>query len=406
MDKYETTPNVLNISETCAASVSINDLIALSENKNAPHPLDSAMTLTYGPIRGSDKLRQRLAALYSVRTPTPLPYENILTTAGAIQANFLVLYKLLTRGDHVICMYPTYQQLYSIPESLGCEVSLWKLKEGKGWQPNVDQLQDLVKSNTKMIIINNPNNPTGAVIPKSTLKAIIEFAREKGVTVLSDEVYRPLFHGIGPGDDEYPPSMLNLGYDNVIVTGSMSKAYSLAGIRLGWVASRSRDLVEAISSARDYATISVSQLDDAVAAYALGPDVLHSLLARNIQLAKTNVDILEKFIDRFDDYVSWTKPKAGSTAFIKFSRDGEAVDDVALCRHVLKKVNVMLVPGSRCFGKYTHAEGENFKGYVRLGYVCHTAVLEEALEKLGQYLKTEFKSLEDFGKLNLEEQEP
>ncbi len=393
MDKYETTPGVINISETCAASVSVNELQDLCEDKSMPSPLDPELCLTYGPIRGSDKLRQRLADLYSVRTASPLPKENVLITAGAIQANFLSLYKLVRKGDHVVCMYPTYQQLYTVPTSLGAEVSLWKLKESKDYVPQIEDLESLIRPNTKMIIVNNPNNPTGAIIPKSILKSIIEIARKHDLLILSDEVYRPLFHGISPADAEYPPSMLSLGYEKTIVTGSMSKAYSLAGIRVGWVASRSPEIVEQLASARDYTTISVSQLDDAVASYALDANVLHALLARNIQLAKTNVELLEKFVDGHRRNVVWVKPRAGTTAWIQFLHRGDPVDDVELCKDVLEKTKVMMVPGSRAFGLATTAglegeqAGEEFRGFVRLGYVCHTEVLQEALKRLGGYLE-------------------
>ncbi|KFY12679.1 hypothetical protein V492_03735 [Pseudogymnoascus sp. VKM F-4246] len=386
MDKYETTPDVLNIAETCAASVSIDELVALCENKNAPGPLDTSVTLTYGAIRGSDKLRQRLAGLYSVRAASPMSQESILITPGAIAANFLVLYKLIGPGDHVICMYPTYQQLYSVPESLGAEVSLWKLRQEKNYVPDVAELESLVKPNTKLIIINNPNNPTGAVVRKSVLQAIVAFARERDIPILSDEVYRPLFHGISPVDDEYPPSLVSMGYDKAIVTGSMSKAYSLAGIRTGWIACRNTEIIEALASARDYTTISVSQLDDQVASYALSADVIHALLSRNIQLAKTNVALVEKFVNDHSSVCSWVKPLAGTTAFIQFKKNGEPVDDVAFCLDVLEKTKAMILPGSKGFG---HERGFEYKGYVRIGYVCHTAVLKEALERMSKYIAEE-----------------
>lgn len=153
MDKYETTAKY-NIAETCCASISVDDLCAISDDKES-NPLTQLQStkLTYGAIRGSDKLRTTLSNLYSARAPTVLPKDNILITAGAIQANFLLLYTLIGPGDHVICHYPTYQQLYSIPESLGAEVSLWKSKETDGWQLDLDELKSLIRPNTKMIII-------------------------------------------------------------------------------------------------------------------------------------------------------------------------------------------------------------------------------------------------------------
>jgi aspartate/methionine/tyrosine aminotransferase len=380
MDEYENTPGVLNVAETCAASVSIDDLVALCEDPNTEPPLKTSTKMTYGPIRGSPTLRQRLASLYSVRTSSPLPLENILITPGAIAANFLLLYTLIGPGDHVVCMYPTYQQLYAVPASLGAEVSLWKLQAEKKFVLDLDDLKSLVKENTKMIIVNNPNNPTGYTIPKSVLQGLVEFARERDIIILSDEVYRPLFHGVSPTEAEFPPSMMSMGYDRTIVTGSMSKAYSLAGIRIGWIASRDRFIIEAISAARDYTTISVSQLDDQVASYALSQSVIHSLLARNIQLAKTNLALLEAFVNQHSFACSWVKPTGGTTAFVRFEKEGQPVDDVQFSIDVINNIKVMFAPGSRCFG-------EEFTGYVRIGFCAETEVLRESLDRLGAYVR-------------------
>ncbi|KAI9051907.1 hypothetical protein LZ554_004163 [Drepanopeziza brunnea f. sp. 'monogermtubi'] len=380
MDKYETTLGVLNIAETCAASISIDTLVSLCEDPNIPHPLNTSTKLTYGSIRGSQALRERLASLYSVRATNPLPAENILITPGAISANFLLLYTLLGPGDHVICEHPTYQQLYDVPKSLGAEVSLWKLRRGQKFIPDLEDLKELVKDNTKMIIINNPNNPTGSTTPKSVLRGLVDFAKERDIMILCDEVYRPLFHSISPADPEFPPSIVSLGYAKAISTGSMSKAYSLAGIRVGWIACRDRSIVEAIASARDYTTISVSQLDDQVATYALSQSVLHALLGRNLKLAKTNVAMLEKFIDRWSDVCSWVRPTSGTTALVKFEKDGKPVEDVQFCLDVLESTKVMFLPASKCFSA-------EFKGYVRIGFVCETAVLEEALKQLTLYVR-------------------
>lgn len=380
MDKYELTPGVLNIAETCAASISIDDLVNLSEDPNLPPPVSTSTKLTYGHIRGSPALRERLASLYSARTASPLSSESILLTRGAIEANFLLLYALIGPGDHVVCVHPTYQQLYSVPQSLGAEVSLWKLHKEKKYVPDLEELKGLVKDNTKMIIINNPNNPTGATIPKSVLQGLIDFAKEKNIIILSDEVYRPLFHGISVVDAEFPPSMISMPYEKIIVTGSLSKVYSLAGIRVGWIACKDKAIVEAIAEARHYTTISVSQLDDQVASFALSPSVIHALLARNIKLARTNVALLEAFVNEHSSNASWVKPTGGSTAFIKFESKREPVEDVQFCVDVIEKTKVMFVPGSKCFG-------EEYKGYVRIGFVCETEVLKESLQKLGGYVR-------------------
>lgn len=151
MDTHEVTAKY-NIAETCCASVSVDYLQNLSEDKSSK-PLDLSTQLTYGPIRGSERLRGTLANLYSAKTPSPLPSDNVLITAGAIQANFLLLYSLVGPGDHVICHYPTYQQLYSVPESLGADVSLWKSKESDGWALDTNELKELIRPNTKLIIL-------------------------------------------------------------------------------------------------------------------------------------------------------------------------------------------------------------------------------------------------------------
>ena len=152
MDKYETTPGVINTAETCVASISIDELTSLSEDKDIKI-LDFSRPLTYGAIRGSDQLRQQVANLVSTGASAPLPTENVLITQGAIGANFLLLYTLIGPGDHVVCVYPTYEQLYAVPEHLGAEVSLWKLRPENGYVPDVSDLESLVRSNTKVGLI-------------------------------------------------------------------------------------------------------------------------------------------------------------------------------------------------------------------------------------------------------------
>lgn len=396
MDAYENDCSH-NIAETCAASISIDQLRELSADKERDI-FDTSKPLTYGAIRGSDSLRNNLARLYSAKTTNPLPAENILTTPGAIQANYLLAYSLLGPGDHVICHYPTCilpfgenkhacanylfadQSLYEIPKQLGAEVDLWKAKPEDNWVPSIDELKTLIRPNTKVIIINNPNNPTGAVLKKSFLQQLIDVASEHDIIIHADEVYRPLFHSINPLDSEFPPSILSMGYGKVVATGSMSKAYAMAGIRVGWIASRDSSIIETVAEARHYTTISVSYFDEAIAAFALDQSTVHSLLARNIGLAKTNIELLERFVTKNDDECEWVRPVAGTTAFLKFHREGKPVDSVDFCRKLLKKTGVLFVPGSLCFG-------EEYKGYVRVGFVNHTDLIKEGLDKATQFIR-------------------
>jgi len=198
---------------------------------------------------------------------------------------------------------------------------------------------------------------------------------------MSDEVYAPLFHSLAPSEQP-PPSILSLGYTKTVATGSMSKAFSLAGIRLGWIASRDSSLIEAVASARDYTTISVSQLDDQVASYALSPAVLPSLVERNLGIARTNLELLDGFVRRYGSVCSWVKPKAGTTALVQFRKGGEPVDDERFVLDLLEQTKVLVLPACVCFG-----HGMDFKGFVRIGYACHTSVLREGLRKLGAYVE-------------------
>ncbi len=397
MDQYELTAKY-NIAETCCASISITDLCALSSAEQDP--------ATLLDIRGLPELRSNLAALYSVKTGSRLPPDNVLITPGAIAANNLLFFALVGPGDHVICHYPTYQQLYSIPASLGAEVDLWRARPEKGWMPDIEELKALVKPNTKLIVIkyepstfsfpaaptnrttlcSNPNNPTGAILKRSLLQDIINLASENSITILSDEVYRPLFHGTGPMDPEFPPSIISLAYANTIATGSLSKAYSLAGLRVGWIASRSREIIEKVAAARDYTTISVSHLDQQVAAFALSSSTISGLLGRNIRLAKTNLELLEKFVEGHRWICEWVKPVAGTTAFVRFHREGKPVDDVQFCRTLQEQTGVMFMPGAKGFG-------EEWKGYVRIGYVNETEVVREGLKALEKFVTEGYKDV-------------
>ncbi len=210
------------------------------------------------------------------------------------------------------------------------------------------------------------------------MQEIIDFAKERSIIVFSDEVYRPLFHD----SSNTPPPATAFGYEKTIVTGSMSKAFALAGIRIGWVVSPSEEIMTACAHTRDYTTISVSQVDDQIATYALSPPVQAPLLKRNIALALENVALVKEFLSKYSANCSWVVPSAGTTAFIQFKKGGKPVQDVPFCEDLVKSAKVFVCPGSHCFGA-----DEDFPGYVRLGYVCETAVLKEALAKLGTYVE-------------------
>jgi len=219
------------------------------------------------------------------------------------------------------------------------------------------------------------------VLSKSFLQSIVDIAKPRDIIIHCDEVYRPLFHGLS--EDEYPPSILSFGYPNVLATSSLSKAYSLAGIRVGWIASRNPDIIERCSTVRDYTTISVSHLDQCVAAYALGSPTRPHLIARNLRLAQTNADMLDAFVKEHSRYLSWVRPRAGTTDLIKVSRDGKLVQAEEFCKILQEKTGVMLLPADKGFGP-------QFKGFIRIGYVNDTDVMRRGLQEWGRFLDTGF----------------
>ncbi|KAI5799839.1 pyridoxal phosphate-dependent transferase [Geopyxis carbonaria] len=373
-----------NLAESCSDSLTLAGLSAL--NPAIPFALPTGK-LDYGHIRGSPEFRQNVSGLYSPQVDP----ENVLITSGAIAANYLVLYGLLKLGDHVICVYPTYQQLYDLPKSFGAEVELWKLRRENGYVLDVEELKGMIRKpkddgtgGTSLIIINNPNNPTGVVTPTKVLKEIVAVASPYNIKILSDEVYRPLFHS---SSEPTPASILDLYPAHGIATSSLSKAYALAGIRIGWIASHSGEIMTKLAGVRDYNTISVSQLDDAVATYALSPHVRPKILERNTKLCETNLKILEDWLqakgrrDKFD----WVKPTGGTTVLVTAKdRTGRVMDDVWLCKQLHEKASVLIAPAGLCFG-----HGKDFEGSVRIGYACDTEVLKNGLAAWGEWLKTQ-----------------
>ena len=379
-----------NLADTASATLSIQDLIDLSEHgeKTKEALSFNAINLNYNsPMRGGLALRQNLADLYSARA-AGVNADDILTANAGIDANHIVLAALVEPTDHVICHYPTYEQLYQVPRSLGAEVSLWKADASSKWKLDIEELKGMIKDNTKLIIINVPHNPSGAIIPKSQLEEIIDIAEERGITIMADEVFRPMFHSILPSDDDFPPSMVNLGYKKTVVTGSMSKAYGLPGIRVGWIASRDKDIIAACHKMRYYTTTTVSQLDEAVAAEALSDRCIHAILARNIASCQTNIESWQNFIDEHTWACSWVKPVAGTTAMVKFHKMGKPVDDEQFCLQLQDKAGVCVVPGSKCFG-----DGTNFRGHVRIGLGIEPEGVKASLAALRKFMEDEYESV-------------
>ncbi|MFJ9499849.1 aminotransferase [Brevibacillus centrosporus] len=361
MNKYEMSATY-NIAETCVDSLTVEELISI----DGTNPEDffrslASKKLTYGHIEGSPEFRTLVSQLYTTVDP-----HQVLVMNGGIAANFLVFYSLVKPGDHVISVHPTYQQIYDVPKSFGATVDLLHLKEENGFLPDLDELRSLVRENTKLICINNPNNPSGSLMERDTLEKIVEIARSCGAYLLCDEVYRNLLQD----DDLIVPSIADL-YEKGISTSSMSKALSLAGLRLGWIAAP-KEVIEECIKHRDYTTISVGMLDDLLAVHAMKN--YDRILTRNRKIIKDNLAILDEWVAN-EPAITYVKPRAGTTAMLGYDLPISSVD---FCEGLLKETGAFLTPGI-CF---------DMEGYLRIGYACETEMLREGLQKLSEYIRS------------------
>ena len=358
MNEYETGARY-NIAETCVDSVSLDELFALTgESKDEFLSRFCATRLTYGDIWGSDALREGVCRLY--RTIRP---DEVVLTHGAAGANHHVFCSLISAGDRVVSIMPTYQQLYSIPETIGAEVAIMHLKQENNYLPDLDELKALVTPGTKMICINNPNNPTGALMSRELLEQIIEIARGADAYVLCDEVYRHLTQA-----DGWCESVVDL-YEKGISVSSMSKVFSLAGIRMGWIATRDKAAVKAFLSHRDYNLISCGMFDDAVASIAL----CHSdkMIHRNQAIVRENLAILDEWMQAHPHFY-YTKPQAGTTALVYYDYD---IPSYEFCERLYHETGSFVTPGD-CFEQPRS---------MRIGYACDAQTLKDGLAALADF---------------------
>lgn len=357
MNKYEN-DCTYNLGETCVESLTVDQLLSLSGRKETFLAEILPLKLTYGAIEGSEPLRELIAALYETLKP-----ENTITTHGAIGANALIHETLVEPGDRVISVLPTYQQHYSIPESYGADVQLLRLRREDNYLPDLDALKALVNSNTKLIVLNNPNNPTGSVMDRATLEAIGEIASTVGAYVLCDEVYR----GTDQAGDGFTASIADV-YERGISTASMSKSFSLAGLRLGWVAGPV-EIIEKVAIRRDYNTISTGMIDDVLARIAL--ENKDAILERSRSIVRTNLAILDEWVQQ-EPSITYVKPAGGTTALLEYNTDEPSAE---LAAALMREVGVLLTPGSAF----------DMEGTLRIGYANNEKVLREGLAKLSEF---------------------
>lgn len=358
MNTYETKCKH-NIAETCVDSITFADLMELAGKTGDILGELNGMKLTYGAIEGSLRLRTAISALYPGRGP-----HEVLVTHGAIGANALLYDTLIEPGDEVVSIVPAYQQHYSLPESRGARVKRLKLRAEDGYLPDLDALEALVTPETKIIALTNPNNPTGSVIDEARLRGIADIARRHNAWVLCDEVYR----GVNQADDALPASMAEI-YERGVAVGSMSKAFALAGLRLGWIVA-SPDLLQKVTVHRDYNTISVGMIDDHVASIAL--ENSDALLRRNRQIVRTNLTLLDAWVSR-EPLMSWVRPTGGTVTLLNYDLD---IGSYEFCRRLMDETGVLLTPGAAF----------EMEGTVRIGFGNGTDALRGGLEGLSRFL--------------------
>jgi aspartate/methionine/tyrosine aminotransferase len=353
--KYEFNTEFLLCSSDCE-SMSIADLLAFEEG--AAERFQNHW-LGYTESQGSPSLRNEIAKIYSTTQP-----DDVLVFSGANEAIYLFMLAALKENDHIIVHSPHYQSLSEVAKGIGCMVSPWRAREENGWTLDMDELRHLMRSSTKAVVVNVPHNPTGYLMSRADFDALNQFAQENNLLLFSDEVYR---------ESEYDPAdRLPAAVDygaRAVSLGVTSKTYGLAGLRIGWIATKNSDLYGKMASLKDYTTICNSAPSEYLAEVAMRHRA--KLAERNLGIIKHNLTVIDDLFTRYSSLFSWHRPKAGSMGFPKLLKGNVE----SFCDDLVKKVGVLLLPGSM------YDETNN---HFRLGLGRKN--LPQAVERLEGYL--------------------
>ncbi len=364
MNEWET-KCTFNVAETCTYSVTLDQLFEICGGSREDF-MDrfAERRLTYGDIEGNPKFLEGICGLYETVKP-----EHVIPTHGAAGANHLVLTTLVEPGDDVVSIMPTYQQLYSIPEMCGANMHILHLEKEDHYHVDAAKLDAICDENTKVICINNPDNPTGALLSKEEIQTIVDIARKYDAWLVCDEVYRLLVQD----SDAFTTSPVDL-YDKAVVVSSMSKVWSLAGIRLGWCITKSQELRHDLLSHRDYDLISCGMFDEEVAAYAL--EHADKILERSRRIVRQNLAAVDEWIAS-EPHLSYVKPEAGTTCLVYYDYD---IDSYDFCINMMKTTGALVTPGD------AFEEPRSF----RLGYAYsdNTDDLKQGLAAISAFCRT------------------
>ena len=354
--KYEFNTEYLLCSSDCEA-MSIADLLALEPGSAEKF---QHIWLGYTESQGHPNLRKEIANIYETIQP-----EDVLVHTGAEEAIYLFMHAVLKKKDHVIVHTPHYQSLSEVANSIGCETCAWPAREENGWALDVNELKDLIQLNTKAIIINTPHNPTGYLMSRTDFEAVNKFAQENNLLLFSDEVYR---------ESEYVPATrlpaaCDMG-EHAVSLGVTSKTYGLAGLRIGWIATKNKKIYQSMASLKDYTTICNSAPSEFLAEVALRNR--QKLVARNLGIIKSNLEVIDELFNHHSDLFEWIRPAAGSMGFPKLLK-GDVED---FCDDLVLKAGVLLLPGTMY---------DDSKNHFRIGLGRKN--LPQAVERLKEFIR-------------------
>jgi len=332
--EHEFSARYLLCSSDCE-TVETRELLAMEEGAAEAY---LGQRLGYTETRGDPRLREDIARLYR-----GIGAGDVFVHAGGEEAILNACVAILSAGEHVVVNAPCYQSLAEIPRALGCAVSPWQFRSESGrWFLDPDELKRLLRPRTRLVILNTPHNPTGALLGRDEFNRIVELCRASGCLLLVDEVYRYL-----ETDESRRLPAVCEAYENGVSLNVLSKSAGLAGLRIGWIATRRADILDAIAVVKDYNSICSSAPSEFLAGVALRS--FERLVARNRSIISSNLELLREFFGRRSDFAQWNEPEGGSIAFPRLvggGAEGAGIDAEEVALRILRDAGVLLLPGA------------------------------------------------------------
>ena len=352
-----------NLSESGVQPLRVEELVPGEEGR--AELLGQA--LKYPESNGSRLLRERIALFYPGATA-----DNVLVTTGTSEANYTTLWGLLEKGDRAAIMIPTYMQAWGLARAYGGRADAYRLVEkrhgmGRRWALDVASLDRAVTRKTRLILVTNPNNPTGAILTEEEMDEIVRAARKVGAWIVSDEVYR----GAEVTGDQPSPTFWGR-YGKVICTAGLSKAFGLPGLRIGWIVGPART-VASLWGYQDYTTLTPTMLSDRLARAAMEPRRREEILTRTRAILRLQLPAVEGWVRRHEDVLDLIPPLAGAIALVKYRLP---IGSVALFDRLRLEKSVLITPGAH-FG---------IGKYIRVGYGYDPEKTLRGLSQVGELL--------------------